>query len=67
MCLPADIEALKLSVLQSSGAAGAAGAAQHAATAAAAALTPLTPGWNPAPWAAPAFPTWKPAGPWAWS
>lgn len=47
-----DLEALKLSVIQSSGAAGAAGAAQHAATAAAAALRP---GWTP---------TWKA---WTWS
>lgn len=41
-----DIEALKYSVIQSSGAAGAAGAAQHAATAAAAALGPQVPQWS---------------------
>lgn len=56
---PLDLEALKLSVIQSSGAAGAAGAAQHAATAAAAALKPAswTPSWK----------TWTSAGPWAWA
>lgn len=59
-----DIEALKLSVIQSSGAAGAAGAAQHAATAAAAALKPQTPDWSAKPWAS----AWVPSnGAWAWA
>lgn len=64
--LRTDLEALKLSVIQSSGAAGAAGAAQHAATAAAAALN--TAGWNQ-PWTKPwASNSWAPSpGPWAWS
>lgn len=58
--LSSDIESLKLSVLQSSGAAGAAGAAQHSATAAAAALRPdANNGWAPAT-------AWQPSGPNAW-